>query len=294
MGARRLSGSYHGDMPVEPVHVAGTVLDVAVPAWSERLAGVSMAGFRGRASDRAELPVVPYPALTIFLDLGDASFIDASGGARQHGSAVVGLHPVGMRGSGQVIDLLQVRLSPVVAHEILGVPGDLGDTVVPLADVWGRDAARIQDRMHATASWDERFALAKSVLARRAAAGRAVDPEVAFAWQRISLSQGRIRVEGLAAEAGWSRKRLWSRFRSQIGLTPKRAARLIRFDHAAHRLAAGHTPAAVAAAGGYTDQSHLHREVMAFAHLTPAALPTAPWLAVDPVAWATPEYAPRR
>ena len=40
-------------------------------------------------------------------------------------------------------------------------------------------------------------------------------------------SRGRVRVERLAAEVGWSRKRLWSRFRSQIGLTPKRSAQLI-------------------------------------------------------------------
>ncbi|WP_309056326.1 helix-turn-helix domain-containing protein, partial [Streptomyces sp.] len=80
--------------------------------------------------------------------------------------------------------------------------------------------------------------------------------------------------------------RLWARFRSQIGLTPKRAARLIRFDHAAHRLAAGHRAAVVAAESGYADQSHLHREVVAFAGVTPTAVATAPWLAVDDEAWA--------
>jgi AraC-like DNA-binding protein len=99
---------------------------------------------------------------------------------------------------------------------------------------------------------------------------------------------GRVRVETLAAEVGWSRKRVWSRFRSQIGLTPKRAAQLIRFDQAAHRLAAGHSPATVAAEGGYADQSHLHRDVMAFAGVTPTGVAAAPWLAVDDVAWATP------
>jgi AraC-like DNA-binding protein len=99
-----------------------------------------------------------------------------------------------------------------------------------------------------------------------------------------------MRVEHLAAEAGWSRKRLWSRFRSQIGLTPKRAAQLVRFDHAAHRLAAGHSAALVAAESGYADQSHLDRDVMAFAGVTPTAVASAPWLAVDPVAWAAPEY----
>lgn len=83
------------------------------------------------------------------------------------------------------------------------------------------------------------------------------------------------------------RKRLWSRFRSQIGLTPKRAARLVRFDHAAHLLAAGNAAAQVAAASGYVDQAHLHREVKAFTGVTPTAVAAAPWLAIDDVAWPT-------
>src|SRR5262249_15315371 len=105
-------------------------------------------------------------------------------------------------------------------------------------------------------------------------------------------NRGQVRVEQLAAETGWSRKRLWSRFRSQIGLTPKRAAQLIRFDHAAHRLAAGHGAALVAAESGYADQSHLHRDVRAFTGATPTAIAAAPWLAVDPIAWATPQHPP--
>jgi AraC-like DNA-binding protein len=106
-------------------------------------------------------------------------------------------------------------------------------------------------------------------------------------------SRGCLRVERLAAEAGWSRKRLWSRFRSQIGLTPKRAAQLIRFDHAAHRLAAGDSAALVAAETGYTDQSHLHRDVMTFAGVTPKAVAGAAWLAVDDIAWAASQDAAR-
>jgi AraC-like DNA-binding protein len=81
--------------------------------------------------------------------------------------------------------------------------------------------------------------------------------------------------------------------RSQIGLTPKRAAQLIRFDHAAHHLAAGHSAALVAAESGYADQSHLHRDAMAFAGMTPTAVAVAPWLAVDDIAWAAPEHAAR-
>ena len=128
------------------------------------------------------------------------------------------------------------------------------------------------------------------MLARRLHTDRAVDPEVAFAWGQIVTSQGQVRVEQVAAEVGWSRKRLWSRFRSQIGLTPKRAAQLVRFDHAAHRLAAGHGAAMVAAESGYVDQSHLHREAIAFAGVPPSAVAVAPWLAVDDVAWGAPQH----
>jgi AraC-like DNA-binding protein len=155
----------------------------------------------------------------------------------------------------------------------------------------GRDAARAQEQLRATGSWEHRFAIAEAALARRHEAGRAVDPEVAFAWGQMVTNRGRVRVEHVAAEVGWSRKRLWSRFRSQIGLTPKRAAQLIRFDHAAHRLAAGHSAARVAAESGYVDQSHLHRDVMTFAGVTPTAVAVAPWLAVDDVAWAAREHA---
>ncbi|MEV4328774.1 helix-turn-helix domain-containing protein, partial [Microbispora rosea] len=156
---------------------------------------------------------------------------------------------------------------------------------VPLQDVWGRDAGRAEDRLRAAASWDERFAIARDILGRRMDARPPVDPEVAHVWRRTLASRGRVRVDGVADEVGWSRKRLWSRFRSQLGITPKRAAQLVRFDHAAHLLAAGHCAAGVAAESGYADQSHLNREIKAFAGLTPTAVAEAPWLAIDDVAW---------
>jgi AraC-like DNA-binding protein len=112
-----------------------------------------------------------------------------------------------------------------------------------------------------------------------------VHPEVARAWDRIVLSRGRVRVETLAAEIGWSRKRLWSRFRSQIGIAPNRAAMLVRFHHAAHRLAAGQSPARAAAESGYFDQSHLHRDVQAFTGVTPATLAGELWYEVEDIAW---------
>ncbi|MGH3303719.1 MAG: helix-turn-helix domain-containing protein [Streptosporangiaceae bacterium] len=279
--------------PGEPVVASVAPQEIAVPSWPGLLAGVSMAGFRNRADDLVDIQVVPYPAVTLFFDFGDGLLVEDVSGHQQRGSIVAGFTPGRVRGQGRDIECLQVRLSPLVAHAVLGASSALGGTVAALEDLWGRDATRIQEQLRAADSWQDRFAIAGAALTLRYEAGWAVDAEVAFAWEQIAANHGRVRVEQLSAEVGWSRKRLWSRFGSQVGLTPKRAAQLVRFDHAAHRLAAGDRAALVAAESGYADQSHLHRDVIAFAGLTPAAVAIAPWLAVDSVAWAGTQHAAR-
>ncbi|WP_368077417.1 helix-turn-helix domain-containing protein [Actinomadura sp. WMMB 499] len=92
--------------------------------------------------------------------------------------------------------------------------------------------------------------IAADLLGRRLGARPSVDPEVAHTWRRTLAGGGRVRVDRLADEVGWSRKRLWSCFRSQLGITPKHAARLVRFDHAARLLAAGRTAADAALRSG--------------------------------------------
>jgi AraC-like DNA-binding protein len=246
-----------------------------------------MAGFRDRGDDVVDLQVVPYPAATIVIDLSGGLFVEAPGGLANCGSIAAGLVPGPVSGGGRNIECLQIRLSPVVAHAVLGATWELSGAVVAFGDLWGPDARRLEEQLRAAPSWDDRFLIAEAALARRYEAGFALDPEVAFVWDLMVAGQGQVRVDNLAAEVEWSRKRLWSRFGYQVGLSPKRAAQLIRFDRAVHRLASGRKAAVVAAEAGYADQSHLHRDVVAFAGVTPTAVAVAPWLAVDDVAWAS-------
>jgi AraC-like DNA-binding protein len=64
-------------------------------------------------------------------------------------------------------------------------------------------------------------------------------------------------------------------FRREIGLTPKAAARVIRFDRAC-RLLPRHSGVAVAAECGYADQAHLIREFVSFTGPSPTR-----WLAEE-------------
>jgi hypothetical protein len=119
----------------ERAHVAANAWDIATLTRPGLLRGVSMAGFRDRAGV-VDLTAVPYPAVTVVVDLGDAPLVvdDASG--EQHGSVVAGLAPGNVRVRGRNIECLQIRLSPVVAHAMMG-SAELSGTVIALGDLWG-------------------------------------------------------------------------------------------------------------------------------------------------------------
>jgi hypothetical protein len=78
---------------------------------------------------------------------------------------------------------------------------------------------------------------------------------------------------------GYSRQHLGRRFNEEFGLSPKLAARIVRFERARRMLQARASTtavAAVAAACGYFDQSHLHRDFADLAACTPRE-----WLGED-------------
>ncbi len=99
--------------------------------------------------------------------------------------------------------------------------------------------------------------------------------EVGFARQRLLGTGGTISVSALADETGWSGRHLRTRFAAEIGLTPKAAARVVRFDRARRllqrRAASGRRLdlAALAANCGYYDQAHLDLEFRALAGAPP-------------------------
>lgn len=98
-------------------------------------------------------------------------------------------------------------------------------------------------------------------------------PELRFAWEAVVASGGEVSVRDLADETGWSRQHLARRFRGEFGLTPKLAARVVRFERAREMLRLSPpfvSIAQVAAVCGYYDQAHLNRD---FAALVAARRP---------------------
>ncbi|MER5934241.1 helix-turn-helix transcriptional regulator [Streptomyces sp. NPDC002054] len=259
-----------GDAP--PERTAYDRWEVARPLGGTSLDGVRMAGFRDRMAGGLDMRVLPQPAVIVVIGLGAGPLtVESTSGHRPLRGLVASLSPGPARIRGEGIECVEVALSPRAAYALLGVsPLELDGSITGLEDLWGRHARLLREQLADTASWQER--LADGFLRRRAAGAPPMAAEVAAAWDAIVADRGRVRVGDLAASCGWSRKRLWARFSSQVGLTPKRAAMLVRFDHAARALLAGERAGDVAVACGYADQPHLHRDVQALAGCTPGAL----------------------
>ncbi|MEQ3549974.1 helix-turn-helix transcriptional regulator [Pseudonocardia nematodicida] len=179
---------------------------------------------------------------------------------------------------------VQVDLTPLGAYTLLGGRALPGGAVPGLDQLEDPALASLPDRLAATPSWAARFALVSAFVGDRllGEGARHPAPEVAHAWHRLARSGGRASVAGLAAETGWSRRHLQSRFTTQIGLGPRTAGRVLRFAGAARLVGGTPAPLAeIAATCGYADQPHLSREFRSLAGISPAAF-RAEWATTAP------------
>jgi AraC-like DNA-binding protein len=172
--------------------------------------------------------------------------------------------------------VVTLRLLPLGAARLLsGVPlAELTGRVLDPGDVFERSAGfpslrqQIQDARDLGAALDvlESWLLARL---RRAPPPNPVARAASLAlWSRA----GRVRVDAIARETGLSPRRLSELFHAEVGVPPKRYARILRFRHALDQLAAAPADADLAGAAhdcGYFDQAHLYRDFRALAQLTP-------------------------
>jgi AraC-like DNA-binding protein len=237
-----------------------------------RVAGVPPARHRG----------LPSPYLTMIITLDDelevAAHPDPAQPPGRFVTLVGGLHtaPAIISHPGRQSGI-QLAVKPLGARVLLGLPaGELAGIDTDGGLVLGPVARELQERAREAATWEQRFAVLDELLLRQLRDAPAVSPEVTHAWRELLASRGTASVSQLARAAGWSSRRLGTRFRTEIGLAPKEAARVVRFDRARRllqrRVQAAGLPelAALAAACGYYDQAHLAREFRSLAGCPPS------------------------
>jgi AraC-like DNA-binding protein len=165
---------------------------------------------------------------------------------------------------------LHVFIKPLGVKAILGVASpDISSLVLNLTDIWGSRAEALIELLLDATSWSQRFAIMDRAFVSKL--NPAVPrPEISWSWERLAKSHGSVPVQQLADEIGYSRRHFSQHFRDEIGVSPKLAARLFRFEHACRLVADSRLGLAhVALSCGYYDQAHLTREWYALAGCSP-------------------------
>jgi AraC-like DNA-binding protein len=151
----------------------------------------------------------------------------------------------------------------------------LSDRIIALADALGDGALALRERLLNTEPLALRFRLVERWLLARLKPRSIVHPAVRWAVDQIAASGGRVTIESLATQTGFTRKHLGNLFQRQVGLTPKALARIHRFRGALDILnkADGQVPwTELADACGFYDQSHLINEFRRFTGFSPVEL----------------------
>lgn len=246
--------------------------------------GTGMVGYRADGLSEGVHLGVPGPRLTFILSL-DAPVVTAATGADlARGRAVTtdvllaGLHlhathvaqPRRQEG-------LQLSVDPLLARALFGRPAaELAGVVVDEGALDPR-LRRLWNRVGEAPDWEQRFRLVAAELRARHDDTRSRPPraEVAAAWRLLRAHRGVVPVDELSRQVLLSSRQLRHEFRRELGVSPKTAARLFRLEHAlalvAAGIRAGRPPrlATVAADCGYSDQSHLSRDVSQLLGRTP-------------------------
>lgn len=139
--------------------------------------------------------------------------------------------------------------------------------IVQLENVWGRDGRSLRERLLDAPTPASKFRAFEEVLLEHLAPK--FDPAIQYA---IAAMQVGVPVSHVASRLGLLPRTLARRFSAQVGITPKRFARVHRLQRVLRVVRRSSQPdwSALAAEQGYTDQAHLIHDFRDLADITPS------------------------
>jgi AraC-like DNA-binding protein len=175
---------------------------------------------------------------------------------------------------GRRVEMLGVMFRPGRTGAFFGPPADeLTDRFTPLDDLWGAGGRAIERELRELPTTTARIRRLDAELLGRLAASKAQDDRCARIAEFVRQQRGSITVAALCRASGLSRQHLAREFRARVGISPKRFARVARFEVLMDNVYSRpqHDWATAAADCGYYDQAHLIAEFKAFTGMTPVA-----------------------
>jgi AraC-like DNA-binding protein len=165
---------------------------------------------------------------------------------------------------------IRVRLCPGAARPAFGVPvSELRDQAVPLTDLWGDRAARLENRLNELTGPGPILRGIEDALFE-SLRYRADSRDLMLREAVVSLSATGERVATLARRLSVSERHLRDLFTDRVGLSPKHFARIQRVRTVLARADSGEL-AGLASDSGYYDQSHMTADFRTLMGVSPAA-----------------------
>jgi AraC-like DNA-binding protein len=171
------------------------------------------------------------------------------------------------------VRVVGVHFKPWGISPFVDLPAsELRNRWVPVDVVWRRSLDRIRNRVCDVVSATETLRIVEGELRSRLAgtSPRGLDL-VQRAGRRLATSHGAVPVGALTDAAGVTGNHLATQFKFNVGVTPKRVARIYRFARLILSVDARRPVnwSALAHAAGYFDQAHFSKEFKDFTGHTP-------------------------
>jgi len=171
-------------------------------------------------------------------------------------------------------EVVGVRLRPGVAYLLARTPiCQIVNRREPLARFLGDCADELAKQMAKTTSSDARFDLLEAFCLEQLA-GKAVHECVGMALRLLEESAGAMQIREVARRCAVSQRQLERLLRAWVGMSPKRLARIARFQTVLGRAERKPQWTHVAAEQNYVDQAHMIREFSGFTGASPARFTT--------------------
>lgn len=169
--------------------------------------------------------------------------------------------------------IISVNFKPGGMHAIFGIPQYFYESKnISLADIESRSSGLLWEELMEHQEITKRIQILEDFLIRHVRRSKLPVTEMSRIAEYIRAYRGQISVHLMAGMAGMSERTFSRRFRSQIGLSPKQYAEILRLNSVCLDLANSGKQdlLTIALQHGYYDASHLINSFKNYLHLTPS------------------------
>lgn len=218
--------------------------------------------------------IMPNGQVHLMVNLREDEFRTYTGSRAEHKHRHAGAVLAGPHAKSVVIDTREQHWLAAVEFRSGGAShffprpiSEVCNQVVQLEDLWGRDGRSLRERLLDVSTPAAKFRVFEETLTEHLAPK--FDPALQYA---LAALRAGMPVSKLVSRLGLLPRTFARRFSAQVGINPKRFARVQRLQRVLRAVRQSSRPdwCALAAEHGYTDQAHLIHDFRDLADITPS------------------------